>query len=102
MNKTKKALILAKDVLMAVSTPLARDREEVLKAIKAIRAAISQSEAFVDQMEDERFGFAAMDNLGPSALTGGKMSLYDAFRLGWQAAKRDALNQAQRREDAPG
>lgn len=31
------------------------------------------------------FGFAVMKNLGPEALTGGKMSPFRAFELGWNA-----------------
>ena len=34
---------------------------------------------------DDAFGFALMKHLGPDALTGGKMTPYRAFELGWQA-----------------
>jgi hypothetical protein len=54
-----------------------------------------ENETSVDeQPQDERLSFAVMEHLGPGALAGGKMSVLDAFTLGWQAAKRDALTQA--------
>jgi hypothetical protein len=58
------------------------------------RAALSQSEAPAEQPEDERLSLAVIEHLGPTALANGKMSVLDAFTLGWQAAKRDALTQA--------
>lgn len=41
--------------------------------------------------DNEALAQAVIDNLGPHALTGGKMSVLQAFELGWQAA----LSQAQ-------
>lgn len=34
----------------------------------------------------DALGFALMEHLGPAALTGGTMSIHDAFVLGWNAA----------------
>ena len=36
---------------------------------------------------------AIMEHLGPAALTGGKMSILEAFELGWQAAKEQGKRQ---------
>ena len=39
--------------------------------------------------------FALMEHLGPAALTGGTMSVYDAFVLGWNAAPQAAAINAE-------
>lgn len=54
-----------------------------------------------EQLEDERLSLAVIEHLGPAALSGGKMSVLDAFTLGWQAAKRDALTQAPQEQVGP-
>jgi len=38
------------------------------------------------QVPADALGFAIMEHLGPAALTGGKMSVNDAFVKGWEAA----------------
>ena len=42
--------------------------------------------------DDEKLAEAVMEHLGPAALTGGKMSILEAFEAGWKAghASRDA------------
>lgn len=51
-----------------------------------------------DEINNEALAMAVIGHLGPSALDGGKMSVLDAFELGWQAAlsqpEREALPQA--------
>ena len=43
----------------------------------------------------DALGFALMEHLGPAALTGGTMSVHDAFVLGWNAAPQAAAINAE-------
>ena len=43
----------------------------------------------------DALGFALMEHLGPAALTGGTMSIHDAFVLGWNAAPQAAAINAE-------
>jgi hypothetical protein len=52
------------------------------------------------QPDDDRLSLAVIEHLGPATLAGGKMSVLDAFTLGWQAAKCDAPTQAPQEFDA--
>lgn len=92
MNKTEQALEILKQQVR-IENDFA-DGRMTRRAADAALAALSQSEAPAEQPEDERLAFAIIGHLGPAALAGDKMSVYDAFKLGWQAAKRDARAQA--------
>jgi len=68
-------------------------RPDIDKAIDAIRTAIQQAEAQQPAtpervpMTDEALWTAVIEHLGPEALSGGRMSILDAFHLGITVAE---------------
>lgn len=58
------------------------------EAIAALDADLAQ--AVEPLARADALGFALLEHLGPAALTGGTMSVHDAFVLGWNAAPQAA------------
>ena len=58
-----------------------------IDAIIALRKRLAQPEREWQRLTDEEYNRLVMEHLGPHALTGGKMSVYDAFLLAIRATE---------------